>query len=87
MTKIRRTPLQTTERVQKNKGKEKQVALYTKKLNLLITGTNPEDHQKLAADLHKFIGSHPLIVGGKGKRHLHVVRGSSIPTKIFDGIV
>jgi hypothetical protein len=83
---ITRTPIQTTEKVLRKVGGMKQIALYEKLENLKITGGNPEDHQSLAADIHKFIGSHPLVVGGKGKRRLHVTHTSTVPKKIFDGI-
>jgi hypothetical protein len=39
------------------------------------------------SDVHRFIGSHKLVVGGKSKRKVSVIHDSTIPTKIFEGIV
>jgi hypothetical protein len=81
-----RTPLQTTERIPRKVGGLKQIHLYAKETTFLTTGANPEDHQHLMADVHKYIGQHPLVVGGKGKRRIHVTSRSVPPTKIFDGV-
>lgn len=85
MTKTNRTPLQTTEKVSRKIGGMKQTLLYTKQETFLLTG-EPSDLQRVMADVHVFIGQHPLIVGGKTKKRVHVISHGTKPIKIFEGI-
>lgn len=81
-----RTPLSTTKRVPRKVGGQKQVCLYEKTTTLKLTG-EPSELQKVMADLHAHLHSHPLVTGGKTKRKVHVTYTSNEPSKIFDGVI
>lgn len=72
---------------QKTKSvRPRRVEIAEKKTVFCLTGKK-SDLQSLMADVHHYIGSHPLVLGGRSKRKVHVEHQSTEPTTIFDGIV
>lgn len=79
-----KTPIQTTKRVPRKIGGLKNICIYEKKILLRLAG-EPSELQRVAHDMHLFLGSHPLIKGGKNQRKVSISHVSNIPTKVFEG--
>lgn len=84
-----RSPIVTTQAICKigRKANPKHTEMYTKVINIMLTGSNPEHLQDVAATVHTAIANHQHCIGGKKKRLVHAVHSSTKPSKIFDGCI
>ena len=84
-----RTPSRTTKAIAKvgRTSNPKHIEMYAKRMDLTLCGANPAQIQAVAAQIHKTIADHELVIGGKTKRKVTISCHPGEPFKVFDGTV